>query len=117
MILWAVAGRKAIVGWRHIRVAYQPARKVRRSPGVLVTPTSSRSMQGIVVAVVVVHDRVVREARDETHGGTHNTRSRARSHTRTHSRTLAHARRSFSDAAAVGSRSPFNCCPELIFAC
>lgn len=83
MVLWAVAGRKAVVGWRHIRVAYQPARKVRRSPGLLVTPTSSRSMQGIVVAVVVVHNRVVRKTRDKTHGGIHNTRSRDHTHSRT----------------------------------
>lgn len=81
MVLWAVAGREAVLGGRHIRVAYQPARKVRRSPGVLVTPTGRRCMQGVVVGVMVVHDRVVREARDQTHSDNANTDK----HTRTHS--------------------------------
>jgi len=64
MILWAVAGCEAIFSGRHIRVAYQPACEVRRGPGILVTPTCRRRMQGVVVAVVVVHDWVVREARN-----------------------------------------------------
>ena len=103
MVLWAVARREAILSGRHIRVAYQPAGEVRRSPGVLVTPTGSRSMQGVVMAVVVVHDRVVREARDQTHGDTRRhaftcTQTHARAHTRTHARTQVP-----SDAAAVGS--------------
>lgn len=62
MVLWAVAGREAILGGRHIRVTYQPAREVRRSSGLLVTSTGRRRVQGVVVAVVVVHYRVVREA-------------------------------------------------------
>lgn len=62
MVLGAVAGREAVLGGRHVRVAYEPTCKVRRSPGVLVTPTRCSRVQGVVVAVVVVHDRVVREA-------------------------------------------------------
>lgn len=71
MVLWAVAGREAVLGGRHIRVTYQPAREVWRSSGLLVTSTGRRRVQGVVVAVVVVHDRVVREARDQTHSDTH----------------------------------------------
>ena len=67
MVLWAVAGRKAILSRRHIRMANQPTLKVRRCPGVLVTPSGRCGMQRIRVAVVVVSDRVVREARDQTH--------------------------------------------------
>ncbi|KAF3851786.1 hypothetical protein F7725_005141 [Dissostichus mawsoni] len=60
MVLRAVPGREAVLGGRHIRVTYQPAREVWRSPGILVTPTGRRRrVQGVVVAVVMVHDRVV----------------------------------------------------------
>lgn len=91
MVLWAVAGREAILGGRHIRVTYQPARKVRRSSSVLVTPTGRRRMQGIVVAFVVVHDRVVREARDKTHSDTHkHALTRAHTFSCTHSHTHIH---------------------------
>lgn len=62
MVLWAVAGREAVLGGRHIRVADQPAGKIRRRPAVLVTPAGRSRVQRVVVAVVVVHDRVVREA-------------------------------------------------------
>ena len=65
-VLWAVAGCECVIGGGHVCVADQPARKVRRSSGLLVT-SARCSVEG-VVAVVVVHDRVVREARHEAHG-------------------------------------------------
>lgn len=69
MVIWAVTGRKVVFSWRHIRVVDQPAREVRRSSAVLVTPTSR--VQRVVMTVVVVHDRMVRKARHKTHGDTH----------------------------------------------
>lgn len=85
MVLGAVAGRKAIISGGHIRVADQPTGEVRRSPRVLVTAPGRRGVQRIVVAVVVVHDRVVSEARDKAHGAT-----RRHTLTRTHAGTHAH---------------------------
>lgn len=70
MVLRAVAGREAVVGGRHVRVADEPAREVRR-PRVLVTAPRGRSrVQGVVVTVVMVHHGVVRESRHETHADT-----------------------------------------------
>lgn len=62
VVIWTVARSEAVLGGRHVRVTNKPAREIRRRSGVLVTPTRRGRVQGVVVAVVVVHDRMVREA-------------------------------------------------------
>lgn len=117
MVLWAVAGRKAVLGGRHIRVAYQPAREVRRSTGLLVTPSGRGCVQGVVMAVVVMHDRVVRKARDETHGDTPSAHSRTHTQMHTHSFSCMHAHNFCSDAAAIGFASTVKRSPVIQSSC
>lgn len=83
MVLRAVAWRQAVVCRRHVRVTDEPAREVRR-PAVLVTAALrvQRQVVSVMVVVVMVHHRVVREARHQTHADTH-------THAHTQSRLLS----------------------------